>query len=248
MNSNSKRVPFSSRNTRNRIMRAAVASVFPEADLSSFKELSAEETIHLGLEREFLRFDESGSPNHYKFGVMVVKPGQTFEEDWFSNTDCSPSFWRMMNAIANKVELKGYFGWAGGLDTKTGESGTHVYTSKWKDFDIVYHVAPLIPARNSDRQQIHRKRHVGNDIVSIIFLEGDAKFCPSVIKSQFLHVFILVREEMVDDHVAWRIEVIYNENVPEFGPVLPAPALIYSAHDLRAFLSTKRKLIASLDL
>lgn len=43
-----------------------------------------------------------------------------------------------------------------------GESGTHVYTSKWKDFDIVYHVAPLIPARKSDRQQIHRKRHVGN--------------------------------------------------------------------------------------
>jgi hypothetical protein len=43
-----------------------------------------------------------------------------------------------------------------------GESGTHVYTSKWKDFDIVYHVAPLIPAPKSDRQQIHRKRHVGN--------------------------------------------------------------------------------------
>lgn len=50
---------------------------------------------------------------------MVVKPGQTIEEDWFSNTDCSPSFWRMMNAIANKVELMGYFGWAGGLDTKS---------------------------------------------------------------------------------------------------------------------------------
>ena len=60
MNSNSKRVPFSSRHTRNRTMRAAVASVFPEADLGNFKELSAEETIHLGLEREFLRFDESG--------------------------------------------------------------------------------------------------------------------------------------------------------------------------------------------
>jgi Rap/ran-GAP len=57
---------------------------------------------------------------------MVVKPGQTIEEDWFSNTECSPSFWRMMNAIANKVELKGYFGWAGGLDTK---SKLRVYTA-----------------------------------------------------------------------------------------------------------------------
>jgi hypothetical protein len=55
-----RRAPFISRNNRNHTMRAAVASVFPEADFASFKELSAEDTIHLGLERELLRFDESG--------------------------------------------------------------------------------------------------------------------------------------------------------------------------------------------
>jgi hypothetical protein len=50
---------------------------------------------------------------------MVIKPGQTSEEEWFGNSDCSPSFYRMMNSIANRVELNGYFGWAGGLDTKS---------------------------------------------------------------------------------------------------------------------------------
>jgi hypothetical protein len=64
-------------------------------------------------------FHHLKSPNHYKFGVMVVKPGQISEEEWFGNSDGSPSFYRMMNAIANRVELKGYFGWAGGLDTKS---------------------------------------------------------------------------------------------------------------------------------
>ncbi|CAM0139563.1 unnamed protein product [Umbelopsis sp. WA50703] len=234
-----KKMPFNSRQYKTRTMRAAVASVFTEVDLANFNELSADETIHSGLERELLRFDEASSPHHYKFGVMVVKPGQTCEEEWFGNTECSPSFYRMMNAIADQVQLKGYLGWAGGLDTKTGESGVNVYVSKWKEFDIVYHAAPLIPARESDRQQIHRKRHVGNDIVTLIFLEGDAKFDPTMIKSQFLHVFILVREETIDGQIAWRVEIIYNENVPPFGPILPSPALIYSAHDLRAFLSTK---------
>lgn len=59
-NGNSRRPPFTSRHNKNRTMRAAVASVFPEAEFANFKELSAEETIHLGLERELLRFDESG--------------------------------------------------------------------------------------------------------------------------------------------------------------------------------------------
>ncbi|KAG2179972.1 hypothetical protein INT43_003759 [Umbelopsis isabellina] len=239
LNGHSKKMAFNTRQNKTRTMRAAVASVFTEVDLANFKELTADETIHSGLERELLRFDEAGSPHHYKFGVMVVKPGQTCEEEWFANTECSPSFYRMMSAIADQVQLKGYLGWAGGLDTKTGESGANVYVSKWKEFDIVYHAAPLIPARESDRQQIHRKRHVGNDIVTLIFLEGDAKFDPTVIKSQFLHVFLLVREEMIDGRIAWRVEVMYNENVPPFGPILPSPALIYSAHDLRAFLSTK---------
>jgi hypothetical protein len=43
-----------------------------------------------------------------------------------------------------------------------------------------------------------------SDIVTLIFLEGDAKFDPTMIKSQFLHVFILVREETIDGQIAWR--------------------------------------------
>jgi Rap/ran-GAP len=67
-----------------------------------------------------------------------------------------------------------------------GESGTHVYTSKWKEFDIVYHVAPLIPARKSDRQQIHRKRHVGNGM----FCGAYSIFTP---KNQMTKLMLLLR-------------------------------------------------------
>lgn len=42
--------------------------------------------------------------------------------------------------------------------------------------------------------QLQRKRHVGNDIVCVVFLEGtETDFSPACIKSHFLHTFILVQ-------------------------------------------------------
>ena len=42
--------------------------------------------------------------------------------------------------------------------------------------------------------QLQRKRHVGNDIVCVVFLESNCTdFSPSCIKSHFLHTFILVQ-------------------------------------------------------
>ena len=42
--------------------------------------------------------------------------------------------------------------------------------------------------------QLQRKRHIGNDIVCVVFLEADnTHFSPSCIKSHFLHTFIVVR-------------------------------------------------------
>ena len=42
--------------------------------------------------------------------------------------------------------------------------------------------------------QLQRKRHIGNDIVCVVFLEaGDTNFSPACIKSHFLHTFIVVR-------------------------------------------------------
>lgn len=42
--------------------------------------------------------------------------------------------------------------------------------------------------------QLLRKRHIGNDIVTIVFQEpGAHPFTPKNIRSQFQHVFIVVR-------------------------------------------------------
>ena len=44
--------------------------------------------------------------------------------------------------------------------------------------------------------QLLRKRHIGNDIVTVIFQEpGSEPFSPKNIRSHFQHVFIVVRVE-----------------------------------------------------
>lgn len=36
----------------------------------------------------------------------------------------------------------------------------------------MYHVAPLLPFYEKDTQQLERKRHVGNDVVNVVYVEG----------------------------------------------------------------------------
>ena len=37
----------------------------------------------------------------------------------------------------------------------------------------MFHVSTLLPYEKSDPQKLQRKRHVGNDIVCVVFLEAD---------------------------------------------------------------------------
>lgn len=41
--------------------------------------------------------------------------------------------------------------------------------------------------------QLQRKRHIGNDIVALVYQEGQTPFLSDVIKSHFLHCFLVVR-------------------------------------------------------
>lgn len=57
----------------------------------------------------------------------------------------------------------------------------------------MFHVSTLLPYEKHDPQKLQRKRHIGNDIVCVVFLEADnTAFSPACIKSHFLHTFILV--------------------------------------------------------
>lgn len=57
----------------------------------------------------------------------------------------------------------------------------------------MFHVSTLLPYTENDPQQLQRKRHIGNDIVAIVFQEGNTPFAPDMIASHFLHAYIVVQ-------------------------------------------------------
>ncbi|KAI8354007.1 hypothetical protein BD560DRAFT_336601 [Blakeslea trispora] len=226
---------------QNGSLKHVVEAIAPEVSFDQLYEMSGEQMISTGLHDELVRLDENSLHPKHKFGVLLVKEGQTKEEEWLSNENDSEAFDEFLGIIGRKVELQGYTGWAAGLDTKGGDSGEFTYTNEWNDDLLAYHVSTLIPSKESDRQQIQRKRHIGNDIVCLVFVEGNQPFNPTAIKSQFLHVFIVVHKETWKDQISvWRVEVVSIEDVPTFGPPLPSKsAVFFDKKELETFLVAK---------
>lgn len=81
----------------------------------------------------------------------------------------------------------------GGLDTQFGQTGEESLYEQFRDMELMFHVSTLLPFKQNDSQQLERKRHIGNDIVAIIFQEENTPFCPDIIASHFLHVYIVVQ-------------------------------------------------------
>ncbi|KAF9935533.1 Rap1 GTPase-activating protein 2, partial [Modicella reniformis] len=104
----------------------------------------------------------------------------------------------------------------------------------------MYHVSTLLPHNTDDRQQIQRKRHIGNDIVCIIFVDGDQPIIPNAIRSQFLHIFVVIHPvPLPDGTTGYAATIVCDEQVPEFGPPLPDPPIFKTPQELRAFLLCK---------
>ena len=116
----------------------------------------------------------------------------------YNNRKTSRDFNDFLSLLGNRVLLQGWSAFAGGLDTRLNTTGTHSVHTHWRDYDIMFHVAPLLPYTEGDRQQVEKKRHIGNDIIVIIFQDAApdgayAPLHPDLFKSEFIHVILVVR-------------------------------------------------------
>jgi RAP1 GTPase activating protein 1 len=187
-----------------------------------------------------LQYDEHVLTNTYKFGVIYQKFGQTNEEQLFGNATTSPAFDEFLEIIGDKIDLKNFDGYRGGLDTQHGQTGTQSIYTQFRQKEIMFHVSTLLPFTVGDTQQLQRKRHIGNDIVAIIFQEENTPFSPDLIASNFLHAYIVVQPiDAGTDRLRYRVSVTARDDVPFFGPTLPAPSIFRKGKDFRHFLLTK---------
>uniref|UniRef100_A0A158Q804 Rap-GAP domain-containing protein n=1 Tax=Elaeophora elaphi TaxID=1147741 RepID=A0A158Q804_9BILA len=90
-------------------------------------------------------------------------------------------------------------------------------------------------------EQLARKRHIGNDMVTVIFQEpGALPFSPITVRSHFQHVFIIVRaNNPCTDDVTYSIAVSRAKDVPAFGPAVPQGATFPKSSEFHDFFITK---------
>ncbi|XP_067442675.1 rap1 GTPase-activating protein 1 isoform X3 [Thunnus thynnus] len=190
--------------------------------------------------RLIVTFDEHVISNNFKFGVIYQKFGQTSEEELFGNMEESPAFVEFLEFLGHKIELHDFKGFRGGLDVTHGQTGTESYYTSFHNKEIMFHVSTKLPYTEGDSQQLQRKRHIGNDIVAIVFQEENTPFVPDMIQSNFLHAYVVVQvENACTDNVTYKMSVTARDDVPFFGPALPDPAIFKKGPELREFLFTK---------
>ncbi|XP_054638019.1 rap1 GTPase-activating protein 2 isoform X2 [Dunckerocampus dactyliophorus] len=189
-------------------------------------------------------FDEHRVSSNFKFGVLYQKEDQFTEEDILGNDEESEEFTEFLSILGDTVQLQGFTGFRGGLDVCHGQTGSEAVVTSFHGKEIMFHVATKLPFTDGDPQQLQRKRHIGNDIVALVYQEGQTPFLADVIKSHFLHCFIVVRraqrkETRDTGQAAYQICITAREDVPPFGPVLPEPPIFTDRTLLREFLLTK---------
>uniref|UniRef100_A0A663E1Y9 RAP1 GTPase activating protein n=1 Tax=Aquila chrysaetos chrysaetos TaxID=223781 RepID=A0A663E1Y9_AQUCH len=191
--------------------------------------------------RLILAFDEHVLSNHFKFGVIYQKLGQTSEEELFGTTEESPAFTEFLDILGQRVQLRDFKGcFGGGLDVTHGQTGSESVYCHFRDKEIMFHVSTKLPYTEGDAQQLQRKRHIGNDIVAIVFQDENTPFVPDMIASNFLHAFVVVQlEQGGSQGTLYKVSVTARDDVPFFGPPLPDPAVFRKGPEFQEFLLTK---------
>ena len=241
-----------------------------------------------------------------KFGVIYAQKGQWTDDEFFSNQETSESFENFLNLLGEKITLKNWDRYRGGLDVHNNMTGSESVYTLFEDHQIMFHVSTLLPYTQEDTQQVRlpgrsnlckmeekadsekkncipirisdsckiyffssckdlktreqvgneqtsllslvyrqtfqveRKRHIGNDIVNIVFMEGEpedaVKFQPKFVKSHFTHIYAVVTHSDVNNQDTYSLTVFSDESVPVFGPLLSKSN---TAQEFRRLLLTK---------
>ncbi|KAK3611810.1 hypothetical protein CHS0354_040479 [Potamilus streckersoni] len=193
------------------------------------------------IQKELLVLEEQEGSVNFKFGVIFAKEGQTSDDEFYSNEHGNEHFESFIKLLGDRVKLKGWEKFKAGLDVKSNTTGDESIYTVYEGHEIMFHISTMLPHSKDNKQQVERKRHIGNDIVNIVFVECDniktTTFKPSMMKTRFTHIFAVVTYNT--ETFSYRLNVFSEESVPLFGPPLPSPPEFYNHQEFRDFLLVK---------
>ncbi|KAM9208697.1 tuberin isoform 2-T2 [Dugong dugon] len=147
------------------------------------------------FERSLQLLDQIPSYDTHKVAVLYVGEGQSNSElAILSNEHGSYRYTEFLTGLGKLIELKDCQPdkvYLGGLDVG-GEDGQFTYC--WHDdiMQAVFHIATLMPTKDGDKHRCDKKRHLGNDFVSIVYNDSGEDFKLGTIKGQFNFVHVII--------------------------------------------------------
>ncbi|XP_057164310.1 signal-induced proliferation-associated 1-like protein 2 isoform X3 [Ursus arctos] len=218
-------------------LKEVLEYVIPELSIQCLRQASNSPKVS----EQLLKLDEQGLSFQHKIGILYCKAGQSTEEEMYNNETAGPAFEEFLDLLGQRVRLKGFTKYRAQLDNKTDSTGTHSLYTTYKDYEVMFHVSTMLPYMPNNRQQLLRKRHIGNDIVTIVFQEpGALPFTPRSIRSHFQHVFVIVKvHNPCTENVCYSVGVSRSKDVPPFGPPIPKGVTFPKSAVFRDFLLAK---------
>jgi len=191
---------------------------------------------------KLIEYDNQLVVTKYKFGLLYAKEGQKDENEMFSNVHetCSKDYEEFLEFIGERITLQGWSKYRGGLDVKNNTTGTYSVYNEHRGFPVMFHVSTLLPYQPEDLQRVERKRHLGNDIVCIIYKDGDSPFDPLCLTTHFTNVFLVIQKDLrYKDKTYYKLVIANKTGVLPYGPYLHSPPVYEKTDQFKDFLLTK---------
>ncbi|KAI0408120.1 hypothetical protein F4802DRAFT_451326 [Xylaria palmicola] len=177
-------------------------------------------------------FDRNSTLDGHKVGVIYIGENQIEEAEILANISGSSDYVEFLNGLGTLTKLKGATFNLQGLDRQYDTDGE--YTFCWRDrvTELVFHVTTQMPTDlERDPRCNHKKRHIGNDFVNIIFNDSGLPFRFDTFPSDFNYVNIVITPESRASFVAtrqrtpkdvensfYKVQVMSKPGFPEISP------------------------------
>jgi hypothetical protein len=204
-----------------------------------------ESFVSVALDELMLRaisvLDRTPISELHKIGVVYAGPNQTTEGLILANTHGSRCFTWFLSLLGKLFALKdARHVYTGGLDTSPeqldGQYGLmHIYDRRMEQ--IIFHVTTMMPTKEHDTLCTGKKRHIGNDYVSIVWNESGYLYNHDTIAGQFNFVVIVIEPltstdvhetitRQVYDSLLFRVSVSVKAGLPDSRTISDASKIV----------------------
>mmetsp|Transcript_34708 Transcript_34708/g.97864 ORF Transcript_34708/g.97864 Transcript_34708/m.97864 type:complete len:1489 (+) Transcript_34708:260-4726(+) len=167
--------------------------------------------------RSLNQLDLTNGREMIKVGLIYVQEGQEEQIEVLRNDSDrrTPLFSEFVRCLGWPIDVETHRAYLGGLDPKltTGVTAPYYATST---LELIFHDLTSMPTTD-DPQQIHKKRHVGNDNVHIVWSEHLRDYFPKTIVSEFNDAHIVLYPL---PNGLFKVHVFKKENIELFGPLM----------------------------